>query len=408
MKKSKLIRILMFSFILASTACSPAIPTQEPVTLSFVHPEDESGLYEMWAQQFQAQYPYITVDLKDTAEISYEMRVREDVFMASQFELPQLIEQEVVLNLSAFYDQDQDFNVEDFYPEVVGAFISQGKRWAVPFGINFLVMYYNKDLFDRYGVEYPTVDWTWADFLDIALRVNDPNENIFAYAIHYENELAVYEPVLFIYQHGGQIFNDLQNPTDFTLDEPLNVEAMEFYAGLIHTHNVAPTQEQSNRMGRPYPWRPVLEQRFAMWSLMLSDRGGISWPMEWEMNWGVVPLPRDAAPATMASAEGLFISSSTEHPDACWLWVSFLSQQMSPNQMPARRSLAESTAWEQKVGYDVAETARVALEGAFLVNPDLLGFESALNAMVNAFSAIRSGEVDPETALSEAQRQSGF
>lgn len=162
------------------------------------------------------------------------------------------------------------------------------------------------------------------------------------------------------------------------------------------------------QVGRPYPWRPILEQRFAMWTLMLSDRGGITWPMEWEMNWGLVPLPQDAAPATMASAEGLFISSKTEHPDACWLWVTFLSQQMSPNQMPARRSLAESSTWEQAVGYDVAVAARSALDGAILVNPDIMGFESALNAMMQAFTAIRGGDVEPETALVDAQEASGF
>lgn len=408
MKIYRFINIVLISFLLVSTACSAILPTQEPVTLSFVYPEDPSGRYEMWAQQFQEQYPYITLDLKDTAEISYDLRVGEDVFMASQFELPQLLQQNAVLNLSGYYDQEQDLNVGDFYPEVVSTFTNQGKRWAVPFGINMLVMYYNKDLFDQFGVEYPTMDWRWADFLDIALRVNDPLDNVFAYAMHFDNELAVYEPVLFIYQHGGKIFDNIQNPIDFTLDEELNVEAMEFYAGLIHTHNVAPTSEQRARLGRPYPWRPILEQRFAMWTLMLSDRGGLTWPSAWEMNWGIVPLPQDAAPATMASVDGLFISSKTEHPDECWMWVTYLSQQMPPNQMPARRSLAESNTWEQGVGYDVAVAARTALDGALIVNPDLLGFESALNAMMEAFSAIRSGEKEPDTALNDAQQKSGF
>ncbi len=110
----------------------------------------------------------------------------------------------------------------------------------------------------------------------------------------------------------------------------------------------------------------------------------------------------------MASADGLFISSKTEHPDECWLWLNYLSQQMPPNQMPARRSLMESNAWEQQVGYDVAVAARTALDGAILVNPDLLGFETALNAMMEAFAAIRSGETDADTALHDAQQKSGF
>lgn len=203
MKIYRRIYLVILSVLLLSPACSPALPTQEPVTISFVHPPDPGGRYEIWAGQFQEQYPYITLELKDTEEIPYESRVQEDVFMASQFELPQLIQQNAILNLSAYYDQDEDLNAEDFYPEAAGIFASQGKRWAVPYSINVLVMYYNKDLFDRLGVGYPTPGWSWGDFLDIALRVNDPLDGIFAYAMHYENELSVYEPVLFIYQHGG-------------------------------------------------------------------------------------------------------------------------------------------------------------------------------------------------------------
>jgi multiple sugar transport system substrate-binding protein len=408
MKINERIYILVICLLVISAGCSSVLPTQEPITISFVHPQDESGRYENWANEFQELHSYITVELKDYEAVPYQQRVQEDVFMASQFELPQLLQQSQILNLSAYYDQDEDLLAEDFYPETVDIFTSQGKRWAVPVGINLLMMYYNKDLLDQFGVEYPQIGWTWTEFLDIALRANNPNENVFAYAVHYENEMAVYEPVLFIYQHGGQIFDSFQTPTEFTLDDPLNVEAVEFYAGLIHTHNVAPTREQSNRMGRPYPWRPILENRIVMWMLMLSDRGGITWPREWEMNWGIAPLPRDATSGTMANAEGLFISSKTEHPDEGWMWVSFLSHKMSPNLMPARRSLAESKSWEQAVGYDVSESARSALEGALIINPELMGFESALNAMVEAFSAIRSGEVEPEEALINAQEKSGF
>jgi multiple sugar transport system substrate-binding protein len=394
--------------LLVFSGCSSVLPTKEPVTLSFMHPRDEAGRYEMWAQEFQEMYPYISVELKSAENNTLDMRVREDVFIASQFELPQLVEQQAMLNLSAYYDQDEDLLVDDFYPESVSIFTSQGKRWAVPFGIDLLMMFYNKDLFDGSGVGYPQIGWTWGDFLDKALQVNDPDENIFAYALHYENEMSIYEPLLFIYQHGGQIFDNFQSPTEFTLDEPLNVEAMEFYASLIHTHNVAPTQEQSTRMGRPYPWRPIYEQHIAMWEMMLSNRGGFSAQRQLDINWGVVPLPRDAQMVTMASANGLFISSTTDYPDDCWLWVSFLSRKMAPNQMPARRSLAESAAWEQAVGYDVAVASRDSLDGAMLVNPDLTGFETALAAMMNAFSRIRNGEATPETALNEAQISSGF
>jgi len=41
--------------------------------------------------------------------------------------------------------------------------------WAIPAGVDMLVMFYNQDLFDQYDVPYPEVGWTWGDFLDTAL-----------------------------------------------------------------------------------------------------------------------------------------------------------------------------------------------------------------------------------------------
>ncbi|WP_312110255.1 ABC transporter substrate-binding protein [Brevibacillus reuszeri] len=40
---------------------------------------------------------------------------------------------------------------------------ADGKYWGVPQGIQVGALFYNKDLFDKAGVSYPTGDWTWDD-----------------------------------------------------------------------------------------------------------------------------------------------------------------------------------------------------------------------------------------------------
>ncbi len=32
-------------------------------------------------------------------------------------------------------------------------------------------LYYNKDVFEEYGVDYPTADWTYAEYLDAMKRL---------------------------------------------------------------------------------------------------------------------------------------------------------------------------------------------------------------------------------------------
>jgi hypothetical protein len=126
------------------------------------------------------------------------------------------------------------------------------------------------------------------------------------------------------------------------------------------------------------------------------------------MAWGMVPMPRDQSAASLATADALFVSAESEHPDVVWTWIKFLSEQRHPFLMPARQSLVETSSYEQLVGEDVAFAARAGLQDAILVNPELLGFERALEALAGALVQIRTGETTPEVALTAAQEQSGF
>lgn len=42
--------------------------------------------------------------------------------------------------------------------------------YAIPFSLNFLALFYNKDLFDRFGVEYPKDGATWDEVIRLANR----------------------------------------------------------------------------------------------------------------------------------------------------------------------------------------------------------------------------------------------
>jgi multiple sugar transport system substrate-binding protein len=267
-----------------------------------------------------------------------------------------------------------------------------------------MVMYYNEELFDAYSVPYPQAGWTWDDFLATASSLRDPGSEVFGYGPMDE----IFDPLVFIYQHGGGIFDDLQNPSRVTLDEPANVEALEFYVRLLLDYDVAPTPEQARDAfgaGGGSIQTGVFLGQVGMWSGMLSERGGLSWPAEWTMEWGMVSLPRDRRAATLTLVEGYFISSQAESSDACWAWVSFLSHQLPVARAPVRRSLAESDAYSQQVGDEVASVVRSSLADVLLLSPELADYEQALGAFGRALQAIMEGRATPEDALSQAQQR---
>ena len=159
--------------------CVKATPTPEPVTISFAHPRFDSDYYQGLVQKFHDLYPYIDVEL---APKQWDMlgglgAGDADVFATSQFALNWLEDQGNVLNLAPFIEQDESFDLDDFFPGTVELYTKEGKIWAVPAGVDVMVMFYNQDLFDQYGVPYPRLGWTWDDFLETASALRDPGAN---------------------------------------------------------------------------------------------------------------------------------------------------------------------------------------------------------------------------------------
>ena len=60
-----------------------------------------------------------------------------------------------------------------------------GKLYELPFRSDFWVIFYNKDIFDRAGVEYPTNDMTFEEYDALARRVTDTTFGSEVYGAHY-------------------------------------------------------------------------------------------------------------------------------------------------------------------------------------------------------------------------------
>ena len=390
--------------VFSQAACVRGTPTPEPVVITFAYPTPDTEFYQQLLVEFGRRYPHITVELqpKRGDMLSGISAGDADVFVSSQFALNWLQDQDGLLNLTPFIEQDGSFDLSDYYRGTVGLYTREGKTWAIPAGVDMMVMYYNRDLFDQYRVPYPESGWTWDDFLGATSVLRDPETDVFGYAPN----LDLFDALTFIYQRGGRIFDDLENPTRTTFDDPLTIEALDWYTRLIFEYNVAPTPEQVQTLfGSGGVRTGIYQNMVGVWSGMLSDRGGRSWSTEWSMRWGVVQLPRDVNAATLTLVEGYYVSSQAASPEACWDWISFVSQHIPRRQTPVRRSLAESPDYEQQVGSEVAEVVRASMEGALLLSPDLAEFEEALGTFGQAFEAIMAQRSTPEEAMTWAQRE---
>ncbi len=67
---------------------------------------------------------------------------------------------------------ERDLNVEDYVSAILAGTDKDGHIWGVPHALNATMIYYNKDLFDKKGVAYPTADWTWDDMISKAQQLS--------------------------------------------------------------------------------------------------------------------------------------------------------------------------------------------------------------------------------------------
>ena len=363
---------------LALAACGrQAQPVQElePATLRFGVPFERSHggpLLVAAVERFQEENPQVIVELISPVAVPYYHEV--DAWVeARQLDLllwgpdPTLVtgEQPVVLGLEPFISQAEGFDEEGFLPHLLDAFRWRGELYAIPASAYVEVMYYNRDLFDAQGVAYPQPGWDWQDFLDAAGQLTtvagegEQQTGHWGFVDH-PTQIGF---LPFILQHGGTLVDDALRPTRLVLDDPLVAEAIQWYVDLGLVHKVMPIveREQVDAHSRT-PLDKFALQEAAMVIGEVGSRGGDIIP--WDFAWGAVGLPRDRTSGMVIYARGYYITARTGYPQQAWALVRHLSESEHEvvNGIPARRSVAESDGFRQRIGPDLADAALSTLD----------------------------------------------
>jgi multiple sugar transport system substrate-binding protein len=153
---------------LTLAACGAAEPAEPegPVTLTLsgwgfeTTPE-----FQILADGFHDANPNVTVELVEYDAAEYNTLLTADLGAGSG---PDIITQKEVKFVPVFVDGEQLLDVSDVeLPDGLGGVESyqvDGVQYAVPYRQDSWVLFYNKDLFDAAGVDYPDGSWTWDDY----------------------------------------------------------------------------------------------------------------------------------------------------------------------------------------------------------------------------------------------------
>lgn len=316
----KLISVLFIS-ILVLAGCSNGgeekgtaeNPTEINVSLFSVTAEQESTLQEIIAL-FESENPDVKVNYELTPYDDYFTKLQTnvaggqapDVFELNYENSVTYYENGVTQDLSEFLTDEG----KKAYDETAlsGFSTKDGDQFALPVSFSTVLTFYNKDLFDAAGVDYPTADWTWEDEMAAAEKLTDKENGVYGLLSPYSYN----EYFKTAAQNGGSLFSD--DYSQVTINTPENVEALQYMIDGIDKGvtpaNLAPDEDTNL-------FKTQKAAMFTTGTWMFDTFADA------DFNWDVEVEAGNTTKATHYFSNGIAMSADSKKQDAAYRWMEF-------------------------------------------------------------------------------------
>ena len=281
----------------------------------------------------------------------------------------------------------------DFVPVALDAFSAAGQIYGLPYSLEAVAMYYNRDLITEPPTTFEEVTTSCDGLTGL--------ENCFGVPGGAGGADA-YSNYPFVSALGGYLFGYADrtfDPTDVGLDGDEAVAGATFLEGLVSAGYVAPTDYPGAR-------DLFLAARQPFW---MTGPWELPALQEMDFNYGVAPIPAldDGAPAPLVAAQGMFLTASSPQPDVATQFL--LDVVATTDTMLALYAVDPRTPTLTAAFDEVAADPDVAAFGASAAIgtplPNIPEADEALNALGRQILALRQGRKTAADAMADAAAQ---
>jgi ABC-type glycerol-3-phosphate transport system substrate-binding protein len=165
-------------------APTPAVIDNKPVTVTIntMHAMSDEDFDKLFVQPVKKKYPHITLKLIKLGNIPEMVTTGSipDLFISWNGGTGTLSILDIPDDATP-YLQKQKIDLSRFDPVVMDALrvmSSKNELYGLPFKTNYTVLYYNKDVFDKFGVAYPKDGLFWEDAIEIAKKLSRVQDGV--------------------------------------------------------------------------------------------------------------------------------------------------------------------------------------------------------------------------------------
>jgi ABC-type glycerol-3-phosphate transport system substrate-binding protein len=209
----------------------------EPVVLDFTYwegsPADKQG-FDSLISKFENENPNIKINkqvLPSGAKYYESLDTRiagkqyPSIARLQYQKLGRYIDANVLLDMTSRIDKA---NQDDLLPAFKSAVSVKDKLYAMPHHTDTMAIFYNKDMFEKAGIQPPTsIDkaWTWDEFLDVSRKIKEKTGVKYAFTYKWTKNTG-YRALPFLYMNGGSILN--ADGTKAAINTPQGIEFLNY------------------------------------------------------------------------------------------------------------------------------------------------------------------------------------
>ncbi len=393
------------------------------VTITFMGwgDEIEAKLFSSLLADFEKKYPDIKVKYVVYPPSSYREKLATvvasgeapDVFYIHDVDFGSYVTKGVLKDLDPFIENSTVIDLDDIWPQAIWRYRFDGfKRgsgpvYALPKDLGPVVMFYNKELFDRFGVPYPDpeVPWTWdeavANWKKLTRDTDGDGTPDYWGVLHFPYEAAVWS-------NGGRIADPAKGL--FVMHKsPEAIEAVRWILDLSFKYRVHPLYSHIQSYGVQNLFETGRVATYFTGRWMVPKYRQLSF------DWDVAPIPvspKTHKKAGWSGSVGFAMYASTKHPYEAWKLIEFLAgpegqRRLAESgfQVPNQISLARTDVFLQRGRRP--EHAEVFLDAAMYEKPQPPAQFPISNEWYEkvfwqeCMSRVWLGEVDPAKAIAE-------
>jgi multiple sugar transport system substrate-binding protein len=329
MTKRILIALLIVALALPVFTVVAPTSAQEDITLRWrTRPDNQAEIdvYQAASDEIDAAWDGVglqyepggseTASYQDVLITELTAGTAPDVFWIPGTDVARFAKLGLIMNLAEMAATDETYSQDAFYPQQMDQLTysldGEPALWGLPRDASAFVIFYNADLFDEAGLDYPNEveNWDWDAFKTAAMDIDALGDEIKGFGMNAWWANYGY----FINAAGSSFFNE-----DYTacgLNNDATVEALTFLQEIYTS-------------GAAVAWGEDSEPPFLAGNVGMFFNGRWATPgvtTNAQFNWNVAELPvGPGGPSNWLFWGAYVVNANTEHPQEAWELVAKLT-----------------------------------------------------------------------------------